>query len=84
MSTEQDIITLRRRVADLENRMQFMYKKMNIEYVEEPSLINPKIVEFLRMGNKIEAIKVYREANDVGLAEAKQAIDEIEKRLGLY
>ncbi len=83
MSTEQDLVTLRRRVAELENRVQFLYQKLHIEYVEEPSLVDPKIVEFLKMGNKFEAIKVYREVNDVGLAEAKKAVEEIEARLGL-
>lgn len=83
MLTDQDIMTLRRRVADLENRIEFLYRKLNMEYVEEPSLIDPKIVELLRKGNKIEAIKVYREVNDVGLAEAKQAVEEYQARLGL-
>ncbi len=83
MTTEQELVTLRGRVSDLENRIQFIYKKLNIEYVEEPSLVNPKIAELLRMGNKIEAIKVYRETNDVSLAEAKQAVEEMATRLGL-
>lgn len=83
MSTEQDVITLRRRVADLEDRIQFLYRRLGIEYVEEPGLIDPRIVEWLRKGNKIEAIKVYREVNDVSLAEAKQAVDKYEEQLGL-
>jgi ribosomal protein L7/L12 len=33
----------------------------------------------LRRGNKIEAIKTYRELTGVGLAEAKQAIDRAEQ-----
>ena len=83
MTTEQELVTLRGRVSDLENRIQFIYKKLNIEYVEEPSLGNPQIAEILRMGNKIESIKVYRETNNVSLIEAKQAMEEMEARLGL-
>jgi ribosomal protein L7/L12 len=83
MSLEQDVITLRRRVAELENRIDFLYRKLNIAFVEESGLIDPRIVELLRKGNKIEAIKIYREINDVGLAEAKQAMEEYEARLGL-
>ncbi len=83
MTTEQELVTLRGRVSDLENRIQFLYKKLNFEYVEEPSLGNPQIAEILRMGNKIEAIKVYRETNNVSLIEAKQAMEEMEARLGL-
>ena len=40
----------------------------------DPSL-SPQIQDALRRGNKIEAIKIYRELTGVGLAEAKQAID---------
>ena len=35
------------------------------------------IVDLVRAGNKIEAIKRYRELTGVGLKEAKDAIDEI-------
>jgi ribosomal protein L7/L12 len=40
-------------------------------------------VEMLKKGNKIEAIKIYREIYNCGLAEAKQAVEGIEARLGL-
>jgi ribosomal protein L7/L12 len=43
----------------------------------------PDAAMALARGNKIEAIKIYRELTDVGLAEAKQVIDGIESRLGL-
>jgi ribosomal protein L7/L12 len=33
----------------------------------------------LRKGNKIEAIKIYREATGVGLKEAKDAVDAMER-----
>ena len=36
------------------------------------------IADALRGGNKIEAIKIYRELTGVGLAEAKQAIERAE------
>ena len=83
MSTETDLIALRTRVAELENRMQYLYKRLNIEYVAEPSLVDPRIIEYLKKGNKIEAIKVYREIHNVGLAEAKNAVEGIETRLDL-
>ena len=83
MSTEADLIALRARVAELEDRLQYLYKRLNIEYAAEPSLVSPRIIEFLKKGNKIEAIKVYREIHNVGLAEAKNAVDGIEARLGL-
>jgi ribosomal protein L7/L12 len=39
------------------------------------------ITAFLRLRNKVEAIKVYREHTGVGLKEAKDAVDAIEKEL---
>ena len=82
MSTETDLIALRARVAELEDRMQYLYKRLIIEYVAEPSLVDPRIIEMLKMGNKIEAIKIYREIHNVGLAEAKQTVDGIVTSLG--
>jgi len=41
--------------------------------------VNAKVRELLQRGNKIEAIKIYREAYNVGLAEAKHVIDSIEQ-----
>jgi ribosomal protein L7/L12 len=37
----------------------------------------------LRNGNKIDAIRIYREAKKCSLREAKDAVDAIEKQLGL-
>lgn len=41
-------------------------------------LLESKIKEFLAKRNKIEAIKLYREAHKVGLKEAKDVIDQID------
>lgn len=44
---------------------------------------DPEVVEALRSGSKIEAIKLFRVSTGLGLAEAKHAVEEIERRLGL-
>ena len=83
MVTEAEIQLLRSRVNELEDRLNFLYRRFNIEYADptsEPSL-SPQIQDALRRGNKIEAIKIYRELTGVGLAEAKQAIDRAEQFL---
>jgi len=43
--------------------------------------LSTKALDALRAGNKIEAIKIIREATGVGLAEAKSIVEEIEKAL---
>ena len=81
MVTETEIQLLRSRVNELEDRLKFLYRRLNIEYADpnsDPSL-SPQIQDALRRGNKIEAIKIYRELTGVGLAEAKQVIDRAEQ-----
>jgi ribosomal protein L7/L12 len=81
MVTEAEMQLLRSRINELEDRLNFLYRRLNIEYADpnsNPSL-SPQIQEALRRGNKIEAIKIYRELTGVGLAEAKQAIDQAER-----
>ncbi len=46
-----------------------------------PQGANPEVVRLLRAGQKIEAIKVYKEATKCGLKEAKDAVEAIEAAL---
>lgn len=81
MVTEADILLLKSRINELEEKLQFLYRRLNIDYTAptaEPALA-PQIQDALRRGNKIEAIKIYRELTGVGLAEAKRAIDRAEQ-----
>jgi SMC interacting uncharacterized protein involved in chromosome segregation len=81
MITESDIQLLKSRINELEDRIKFLYRRLNIDYVEPNSdpVLSPQIQEALRRGNKIEAIKIYREMTGVGLAEAKDVIDKAEQ-----
>ena len=83
MVTEAEMQLLRSRINELEDRLNFLYRRLNIEYADSSSdpVISPQIQDALRRGNKIEAIKIYREITGVGLAEAKQAIDRAEQFL---
>ena len=81
MITETEIQQLRSRVNELEDRLRFLYRRLNIEYADptRDPVLSPQIQTAIRSGNKIEAIKLYREMTGVGLAEAKQAIDQAEQ-----
>jgi len=81
MVNETDIIALKARIEELEDRLKFIYRRLNIDYMDNNSdpVLSPQIQDALRKGNKIEAIKIYREMTGVGLAEAKQAIDRAEQ-----
>ena len=43
----------------------------------------PEIVAFVREGRKIDAIKALRERTGLGLKEAKDLIDALERQLGI-
>ncbi len=80
MPTEAEFQLLQSRVRELEDRLEYLYKRLNISDADpgEDPVRSPEIQAALRRGNKIEAIKIYRELTGAGLAEAKRAIDEIE------
>jgi ribosomal protein L7/L12 len=81
MITEADVQLLRSRINELEDRLKFIYRRLNIEYADPNSdpVLSPRVQEALRRGNKIEAIKIYRELTGVGLAEAKAVMDKAEQ-----
>lgn len=86
MSTveQQEINLLRSRIVHLEAQIDFLYRHLGVTYVENNSPDDdPRIIDALRKNNLIEAIKVYREINDIGLAEAKAAVEAIRARRGI-
>jgi ribosomal protein L7/L12 len=78
---QSDFDALKARVAELEYKLEFVSRRLNIEYVEgdKAEAVNSKVRALLLQGNKIEAIKAYREIYKIGLAEAKQAVDAMER-----
>lgn len=78
MSTEIDLIQLRARVKELEDRLKFIYEHLHIS--DAPEAKNKEIIDLIKKGNKLEAIKVYREIFNVGLAEAKDEVEKVEAR----
>ena len=84
MADELEIAQLRKRVILLEGQVAFLYEHLGITFVPETRLNDdPRIIEQLKKGNIIGAIKIHRELNNSGLAEAKQAVEEMQGRLGL-
>jgi Ribosomal protein L7/L12 C-terminal domain len=75
---------IRSRIAVLsrmEAKLDLLLKQANIKF--DPYASVPlDIVQALRAGRKIEAIKLYRQASGVGLKEAKDYVEEVERRAG--
>jgi ribosomal protein L7/L12 len=76
---------IRSRIAVLsrvEAKLDLLLKQANIKF--DPYANVPlDIVQALRGGRKIEAIKLYRQSTGVGLKEAKDFVEEVERRSGL-
>jgi hypothetical protein len=76
---------LERRVARLtsvEAKLDLLLQHEGLKY-DPYKNVPAAVAEAVRDGRKIEAIKRYREATGVGLKEAKDAIEEIQRRGGL-
>ena len=84
MVSDQDYVELKHRVIRLEGKVEFLYQHLGITFVPEPQPADdPQVIEQLKKGKSLEAIKVYRELHEASIAEAKQAVEEIQSRLGL-
>ena len=78
----QEIAT---RLFRLENRVAFLFQELGLEEKYQAQMGQvvmdsgmAEIVALLRIGRKIEAIKLYREMTGLGLKEAKDAVDRME------
>lgn len=76
--------TMELRIAKLSSvdaKLDLLLKHAGLEYDPYKNL-PPAVVEALRSGKKIEAIKCYRQSTAVGLKEAKDFIEETQRRGG--
>jgi ribosomal protein L7/L12 len=92
MGSSEDILDHGRRIAELERKVAELDKRIGgseptgfgggFDSGFEPASVgaadDPRLSELLQSGDKIGAIKLYRELTGVGLAEAKDAVERIE------
>ena len=69
-------------VARVEAKLDLLLNQANIKF-DPFAHVSDDIVEALRANRKIEAIKLYRQATGVGLKEAKEFIEEVQRRAGM-
>lgn len=73
------VIQLSSRVALLEREVQFLLSHEPVTYVDQPPQATyPDVVELKRKGKILEAIGAYRGHTNLGLAEAKAYVDNLE------
>jgi len=84
MQAEMEIQKLSKRIIQLEGQVAFLYRHLGVEFVPEAAITDdPRIVDALKKGNKVDAIRLYREINSAGAQDAIAAVNEMQGRLGL-
>jgi ribosomal protein L7/L12 len=83
-SDAEEIANLKVEVARLTTLVETLYKHFGIGQLGAASLDqpDPAIVDAIQRGQKIVAIKLWRERTGVGLAEAKDAVEALARSMG--
>jgi ribosomal protein L7/L12 len=68
---------------ELQKRLDFLFRHLDVKYVPELSEEDRVIADALKTGGVLEAIKVYRGIHKVDLDSAKQAVEAIKGKIGL-
>jgi len=76
-SRERDSRTLSR----LEGKLDALLKQQGVRFDPYADLPAP-VLDALRRGKKIDAIREYRAATGVGLKDAKEFVEELQRRAG--
>jgi len=81
---QQEIVLLRREINKLKAQVDQLYRHLNLAFVENTNdSDDPQVVAALKSGNVMEAIRLYRDKTQVGLAAAQAGVEEMRSRLGL-
>lgn len=79
-----DRVTVEQRLAAIEEKLDLVLARLGAAVQDAPaawaSQDTDPVLELVRQGKKIQAIKVYRERTGVGLRQAKDAIDSMALR----
>jgi len=83
MSKEIELIDMRTRVSRLEVQLEALYQHFGLNFGDSQSMLDEDgpVIDVLRTGNLLEAIKVYRQIHNVGLAEAKTAVEHLKAQM---
>lgn len=83
-SDSQEIADLKIEVARLTSLVDNLYKHLGIGQLAASAMdqTDPAIIDAIHGGNKIMAIKLWRERTGVGLKEAKDAVEELARSIG--
>jgi ribosomal protein L7/L12 len=79
MLLDHEVLELRQKVGKLERQVTFLLDHLGLEYHEDPNTgVSPEILELVRAGRTIEAIRLFREETGFGLKQAKEFIESLQ------
>lgn len=79
--TDQNVSNLAARIRLLERKIDMIMEHLGLELDDDiVKGMPPNVIEWVKRGNMLEAIKAYREHTGVGLKEAKDVVDELAGR----
>lgn len=83
MNDSVRIAELEKRVRQLEDQVAQLMQQVGLNTYRVRSAVNvdSEIIDLIRSKQKINAVKRYRALHNVGLKEAKEAIDALEVRV---
>lgn len=82
MQVEVEIAQLRSRVAQLEAQITFLYTHLGVTYVPNLDIINQPVIDLLKTGHYMDAMKAYMDIHKASLSNAKVAVDALNQKHG--
>ncbi|HEX2619296.1 MAG TPA: hypothetical protein VHL11_04090 [Phototrophicaceae bacterium] len=76
-SNNNEIADLRERVAKLERTVAFLLAHLQLKYAETPEEMFPEVAALVKQGNRMGAIKLYRDLTSASLIESQNFVDKI-------
>lgn len=75
---KQDVEEIKKRLDKLESRMSFLFRRLNIAAEEVPKWnASPAVIELVKRGDKVAAIRAFMDETGSGLKDAKNFIEAL-------
>ena len=74
MDRDVELLT---RIAALERKVSALYEHLGVAEPQGMEGVSPEVLDAVRSGDSIGAIKLYREQTGASLAEAKEFVERI-------
>jgi len=83
MITDAEWQRLRDRVYKLQAQVDFLYQHLGLTFTPDVTADDPRIIEKLKKGDLLGAMKIHRELFNSDVGTAQEAVLEIKGRLGI-